>query len=141
MNKTRLNLHIHKNGKFPTGVDLLHDPILNKGTAFTEEERDAFCLRGLLPPCVATEENQAARIMENFRKKSSLLEKYIFMVSLQDRNETLFYRTVIDHLEEMMPIIYTPTVGQACQEFGHIYRRPRGLYISIHDRGRIANLL
>lgn len=141
MRKTRLNLHVHKDGQFPTGVDLLHDPILNKGTAFNEEERDAFCLRGLLPPRVSTEESQAARIMENFRKKSSLLEKYIFLVSLQDRNETLFYRTVIDHLEEMMPIIYTPTVGQACQEFGHIYRRPRGLYISINDRGRIADLL
>jgi len=141
MLKTKSDLHTHAGGQFPTGVDLLHDPILNKGTAFTEVERDAFGLRGLLPPRVFTQEEQMARIMENFHKKTSMLEKYIFMVALQDRNETLFYRTVIDHLETMMPIIYTPTVGQACQEFGHIYRRPRGLYISLADKGCIDNVL
>ncbi|MCL4868639.1 MAG: NAD-dependent malic enzyme [Anaerolineae bacterium] len=126
---------------FPNGVDLLHDPLLNKGTAFSEEERLSLRLCGLLPPRVLTQEQQAARIMENFYKKPTMLEKYIFMVSLQDRNETLFYHTVINHLEEMMPIIYTPTVGQACQEYGHIYRRPRGLYISSQDRGRVADIL
>lgn len=126
---------------FPTGTALFHDPLLNKGTAFTEQEREAFGLQGLLPPRVATLEQQVARIMENFYKKPNALEKYIFMLSLEDRNETLFYRVVMDHLEEMMPIIYTPTVGQACQEFGHIFRRPRGLYISVNDRGRIHKLL
>lgn len=125
----------------PTGTNLLHDPLLNKGTAFTEAERDTFALRGLLPPRVATLEEQAKRIMENFAQKPNNLEKYIFLLSLEDRNETLFYRVVMDHLEEMMPIIYTPTVGQACQEFGHIFRRPRGLYISLADRGRIDSLL
>ncbi len=124
-----------------TGVELIHNPILNKGTAFTPAERETFGLRGLLPPRVFTLEEQMQRIMENFHKKQTMLEKYIFLVALQDRNETLFYRTVIEHLDEMMPIIYTPTVGQACQEFGHIYRRPRGLYISSADRGHIDQLL
>ncbi|MBK9053273.1 MAG: NAD-dependent malic enzyme [Chloroflexi bacterium] len=141
MNTKKLALHTHAHPQFPTGVDLLHDPILNKGTAFNEAEREAFCLRGLLPPRVVTQEQQSARIMENFRKKPNSLEKYIFMLSLQDRNETLFYHTVVSHLEEMMPIIYTPTVGQGCQEYGHIFRRPRGLYISTNDRGRIVDLL
>lgn len=134
-------LHTHASSSFPTGIDLLHNPLLNKGTAFTEAERETFHLRGLLPPHILTLAQQEARIMENFQKKPTTLEKYIFMVSLQDRNETLFYRTVIDHLEEMMPIIYTPTVGQACQEYGHIYRRPRGLYLSANDKGQIADVL
>lgn len=128
-------------GALSTGVELIHNPILNKGTAFTEAEREEFGLRGLLPPRVFTLAQQMERIMENFHKKATMLEKYIFLVALQDRNETLFYRTVIDHLDEMMPIIYTPTVGQACQEFGHIYRRPRGLYISAADRGQIGRIL
>ena len=126
---------------FPTGLDLIHNPILNRGTAFTEEERDAFGLRGLLPPRAVTQDIQVERIMGNYSKKPTNLEKYIFLMSLEDRNENLFYRVVMDNLETMMPIIYTPTVGQACQEYGHIFRRPRGLYISIADKGRIAELL
>jgi len=121
--------------KFPTGVDLLHDPVWNKGTAFTEEERDALDLRGLLPPHVCTQDEQVQRVVENFGKKPNDLEKYILMIALQDRNETLFYRVVLDHVEEMLPIIYTPTVGQACQEYGHIWRRPRGLFVTAEDRG------
>ncbi len=124
-----------------TGMDLLHNPALNKGTAFTEEERDALGLRGLLPPHVHTQEEQVLRVMENFHRKPNSLEKYIHMIALQDRNETLFYRVVLDQIEEMMPIIYTPTVGQGCQEYGHIFRRPRGMFISAADRGRIAKVL
>ncbi len=124
-----------------TGVALLHNPALNKGTAFTEEERDALGLRGLLPPHVHTQEEQVLRVMENFYKKPNDLERYIHMMALQGRNETLFYRVVLDHIEEMMPIIYTPTVGQACQEYGHIFRRPRGMFISAADQGRVIEVL
>jgi malate dehydrogenase (oxaloacetate-decarboxylating)(NADP+) len=123
------------------GIDLLQDPRLNKGTAFTERERDALRLRGLLPPRVFDIEGQLARIMENYRAQRSDLDRYVYMVALQDRNETLFYRTVIDHLAEMVPIIYTPTVGEACARFGHIFRRPRGLYVSAQDRGRVREVL
>ncbi len=125
----------------PSGVEILHDPGRNKGTAFTEEERDAFGLRGLLPPRVCSQEVQVQRVMENYRRKSNDLERFIHMISLQDRNETLFYRVVVDHLEEMMPIIYTPTVGMACQEFGHIFRRSRGLFITANDRGRVTQVI
>lgn len=124
-----------------TGPEILHDPRLNKGTAFTEAERDALKLKGLLPPRVFTQDEQEARILENYRRKSSDIEKYIFLISLQDRNEKLFYRTVLQNIEEMMPIIYTPTVGEACKQFAHIFRRPSGLYISAKDRGRIEKIL
>jgi malate dehydrogenase (oxaloacetate-decarboxylating)(NADP+) len=127
--------------KLLTGVDLLHDPRLNKGTAFTEAERDRLNLDGLLPPRVFTLAEQEWRMLEQLSRKESNLEKYIGLIALQDRNETLFYRTVIDNIHEMMPLIYTPTVGEACKEFGHIYRRPRGLYISIENRGRIREVL
>ena len=126
---------------FPRGVKLLHDPVLNKGTAFTQTERDALGLRGLLPPTVQTQDEQVMRVMENLRAKTTDLERYIFLVSLQDRNETLFYRVVMDNINEMMPIIYTPVVGLACQRFGHIFRRPRGLYLSANDRGHMAEIL
>lgn len=125
----------------PTGVDLLHNPLLNHGTAFTEAERDAYQLRGLLPPRIFTQERQVQRSLENLRKKRNDLEKYIYLIGLEDRNETLFYRLVMDNLEETMPLIYTPTVGKACQEYAHIFRRPRGLYISIEDKGQIADVV
>jgi malate dehydrogenase (oxaloacetate-decarboxylating)(NADP+) len=126
---------------FPTGVDLLRDPALNKGTGFTKEEREILGLQGLLPSAPQTMEVQAMRVLENFHKKPNDIEKYIFMIGLQDRNKTLFYRVVIDYIEEMMPIIYTPTVGEACLEYGHIFRRPRGIFISAKDRGRMPELL
>jgi malate dehydrogenase (oxaloacetate-decarboxylating)(NADP+) len=126
---------------FPHGFDLLHNPLYNRGTGFTAAERETFHLRGLLPPRVLSLQDQVARILENSRKKPTDLEKYVHLMSLEDRNETLFYRVLMDNLEEMMPIVYTPTVGQACQQYGHIFRRPRGLFISAEDRGRIADIL
>jgi malate dehydrogenase (oxaloacetate-decarboxylating)(NADP+) len=125
----------------PHGVKILHDPIRNKGTAFTEAEREALGLTGLLPARIHSMAEQEHRVLGNIRSKVSDLERYLFLIALQDRNETLFYRVVMNHIEETMPLIYTPTVGKACQEFGHIYRRSRGLSISIHDRGRVAEIL
>jgi malate dehydrogenase (oxaloacetate-decarboxylating)(NADP+) len=126
---------------FPRGTALLQDPSLNKGTAFTEAERDALGLRGLLPPQVGTQELQVARVLENFRRLTTPLAKYILLEALKDRNEALFFRVITEHPDEMMPIIYTPTVGLACQQFGHIYRRPRGMFISAADRGRIGQVM
>jgi malate dehydrogenase (oxaloacetate-decarboxylating)(NADP+) len=128
-------------GSLPSGEHLLHDPRFNKGTAFTEAERDALGIRGLLPPRVFTMAQQQVRVLGNLRREPTDLEKYIFMAALLDRNETLFYRTVIDNIQELMPIIYTPTVGKACQEFGHIFRRSRGLYVTGEDRGGVADVL
>ncbi|MGB5103260.1 MAG: NAD-dependent malic enzyme [Steroidobacteraceae bacterium] len=126
---------------FPRGMSLLRDPHLNKGTAFTEQERDVLGLRGLLPPYICTMEDQVARVLENFRRVQTPLAKYILLEALHDRNEGLFFRVITENPDEMMPIIYTPTVGLACQQFGHIYRRPRGLFISADDRGRIAQVM
>jgi len=130
-----------KRETIPRGMEILHDPSLNKGTAFTERERDALGLRGLLPPRVHTQDEQVDRVLGNIRKKPTDIERYIFLVALQLRNEKLFYRVVTEHIDEMMPLIYTPTVGQACQEYGHIFRRPQGLFISAADRGRVAEVL
>ncbi len=125
----------------PTGIALLHDPRFNKSTAFTETERDGLHLRGLLPSRVTTMEQQLLRVMGNYEAKTSNLEKYIFLTALQDRNETLFYRTLLEHVDEMLPIVYTPTVGEASLRFGHIFRRPRGLYVTAADRGRVTDIL
>jgi len=126
---------------FPKGMELLHNPLLNKGTAFTADERKQLQLEGLLPPFVMTQEEQKIKVLASVRVQATDLDKYIYLTSLQDRNEALFYRLVIDEIEEFMPIIYTPTVGQACQEYGHIFRRPRGLYISSNDKGSIKKIL
>ncbi len=126
---------------YPRGTALLRDPTLNKGTAFTDHERDVLGLRGLLPPHVATQDEQLARVLENFHRLQTPLSKYIMLSSLLDRNEALFFRVIMDHADTMMPIIYTPTVGLACQQFGHIYRRPRGLFVSAADRGRISQVM
>jgi malate dehydrogenase (oxaloacetate-decarboxylating)(NADP+) len=125
----------------PKGIDLLRDPLLNKGTAFTREERQSLGLRGLLPPHVLTQDEQAKRIMTNLRRFSDPLDRYVALNSLHDRNETLFFRVVIDHIDEVMPIIYTPTVGLACQKYGQVFQRPRGIFISIEDRGHVADVL
>jgi malate dehydrogenase (oxaloacetate-decarboxylating)(NADP+) len=130
-----------KKRDMPKGLAILRDPLLNKGTAFTEKERDALGLRGLLPPLIATQEEQVARFLQSLRRLPDDLEKYIALNALHDRNEALFLRVVVDHIDEMQPIIYTPGVGLACQKFGLIFQRPRGVFISINDRGHIADIL
>ena len=125
----------------PRGMDLLDTPTSNRGTAFTEEERTEFGLHGLLPPYVETLDEQVARAYEAFRKKDDDLERHIYLRALQDTNEVLFYRLLFEHIEEMTPIIYTPTVAQACEQFSHIYRRPRGLFVSYPLRHSIPQLL
>ncbi|MEQ8344646.1 MAG: NAD-dependent malic enzyme [Sneathiellaceae bacterium] len=123
------------------GAALLEHALLNKSTAFDEAERDRLGLRGLLPPHVSTLGDQVHRTYEAYGRKKDDLERHIYLRALQDRNETLFYRLVIEHLPEMMPILYTPTVGEACQTFSEIYRRPRGLFISYPDRDKIDRIL
>ena len=125
----------------PKGRDLLKNPFLNKGTAFTEKERDLLGLRGLLPPRVLTMEEQCQRVLESVRRKPTDMGKYITLMALYDRNRSLFYRVVMEHLEEMMPLIYTPTVGQACKEFSHIFRKAHGVYIASKNLGQIRKIL
>ncbi len=124
-----------------SGQRLLENPLLNKGSAFSEEEREAFNLLGLLPAYVAQMEDQLARTYENYQRKDSDLERYIYLASLHDRNEALFFRLASEHIKEMTPIVYTPTVGLACQSYSHIYRRPRGLFVSYLYRDRIEAIL
>lgn len=123
------------------GVDVLRDRKLSKSTAFTTEDRVNYGLRGLLPYAIANQELQKNRVIENLRKKASNIEKYIFLSALQDRNERLFYKTVMDFLPELLPIIYTPTVGEVCLQFSHIYRIDKGFYITPEDKGEIRHLL
>ena len=131
------------NGKqaMPSGLALLRDPALNHGTGFTEAERDKYNLRGFLPPHVHTQEEQAVRVLTRLRRMTDPLEKFVALNALHDRNESLFFRVLCDNIDEMQPLVYTPTVGLACQKFGHIFQRPRGLFIGANDRGRIAQLL
>lgn len=123
------------------GMDLLDTPLLNKGTAFSDRERDIFGLHGQLPPHIETLAEQAKRAYEAYQAKDNDLERHIYLRELQDRNETLFYRLMVDHVVEMMPMVYTPTVGLACQQFSHIYRRPRGLAISYPLKDSIEQIL
>jgi len=123
------------------GIDLLSHPLLNKGTAFTEEERDRFELHGLLPPHVGTLDQQVARRLKALRACDNPLERYAFLRDLQDVNETLFYALLVRNPAELLPLVYTPTVGEGCQRFSEIWRRPRGLFLSYPNRGRIAEIL
>jgi malate dehydrogenase (oxaloacetate-decarboxylating) len=125
----------------PRGTNLLDVPLLNKGTAFTQTERSGFGLHGLLPAEVETLEQQVVRAYEAYQKKKEDLERHIYLRALQDTNEVLFYKLLLDHIEEMTPIVYTPTVALACEQFSHIYRRPRGLFISYPLRDSFAELL
>ena len=124
-----------------SGQVLLDNPLLNKGSAFPEDERREFGLLGLLPLHSSTIDEQLARTYENYRRKESDLERYVFLTALQDRNETLFYRLLEEHISEMMPVIYTPTVGEGCRQYSHVFRRPRGLYIAYPHRFEISALL
>jgi malate dehydrogenase (oxaloacetate-decarboxylating) len=123
------------------GTALKADPFLNKATCFSLEERRQFGLEGLLPPHVSSVEAQLERAYANYKSSGDDIQRYIFLCALQDRNETLFYRLLLDHLDEMAPIVYTPTVGKACQQYSHIYRYPRGVYISPEHRGRMVDVL
>ncbi|STX28111.1 malate dehydrogenase [Legionella beliardensis] len=124
-----------------TDFNLILNPILNKGSAFTNEERETFNLFGLLPPEVSTIEQQRARSYEAFKNKKTELEQYIYLRDLQDSNETLYYSLLIEHITEIMPVVYTPVVGEACQSFSHIYRRPRGIFIAYPYKDRIDQIL
>ncbi|KAL6607724.1 hypothetical protein ACP70R_040787 [Stipagrostis hirtigluma subsp. patula] len=124
-----------------SGYALLRDPRHNKGLAFSEAERDAHYLRGLLPPAMASQELQEKKLMHNLRQYTVPLHRYIAMMDLQERNERLFYKLLIDNVEELLPVVYTPVVGEACQKYGSIYRRPQGLYISLKDKGKILEVL
>ncbi|XP_038655409.1 LOW QUALITY PROTEIN: NADP-dependent malic enzyme [Scyliorhinus canicula] len=126
------------------GCDIIRNPLLNKGLAFTLEERLQLGIHGLLPPCVFDQNTQLVQVLKNYERKKDDLDRYIFLMALQDRNEKLFYRVLTSDIERFMPIVYTPTVGLACQQYGLAFRRPRGLwvyFITIHDRGNIATLL
>ncbi|XP_061982687.1 NADP-dependent malic enzyme 4, chloroplastic isoform X2 [Populus nigra] len=123
------------------GYSLLRDPHHNKGLAFTDAERSAHYLRGLLPPAVVSQELQVKKLMYIIRQYQLPLQKYMAMMDLQERNEKLFYKLLVDHVEEMLPIVYTPTVGEACQKYGSIFTRPQGLYISLKEKGSIREVL
>ncbi|VAH15279.1 unnamed protein product [Triticum turgidum subsp. durum] len=124
-----------------SGHQLLRDPRHNKGLAFSEAERDAHYLRGLLPPAIVSQEHQEKKIMHNLRSYTVPLHRYVAMMDLQERNERLFYKLLIDNVEELLPVVYTPVVGEACQKYGSIYRRPQGLYISLKDKGKVLEVL
>ncbi|XP_023891188.1 NADP-dependent malic enzyme [Quercus suber] len=124
-----------------SGYSLLRDPQYNKGLAFTEKERDAHYLRGLLPPIILSQQLQEKKLMQNIRQYQVPLQKYISLMELQERNERLFYKLLIDNVEELLPVVYTPTVGEACQKYGSIFKRPQGLYISLKEKGKILEVL
>ncbi|KAL7114120.1 hypothetical protein ACP275_04G100000 [Erythranthe tilingii] len=124
-----------------SGYPLLRDPHYNKGLAFTEKERDAHFLRGLLPPVVISQALQVKKMMHNMRQYQVPLQRYMAMMDLQERNERLFYKLLIENVEELLPVVYTPTVGEACQKYGSIFRQPQGLFISLKEKGRILEVL
>src|ERR1700751_779124 len=123
------------------GIELLRDPQHNKSTAFTEAEREEQGLTGLLPCGVDTEETQVRRALQQIGYKPTDLERYIYLISLLDTDETLFYKVVMSDPARFLPILYDPTVGEACLKFGHIFRRPRGMYLSVKHKGRVKDVL
>lgn len=131
----------HFNRKNVIGIDNVRDPRLNKGLAFSLKERQALGIHGLLPPRCTSQEDQVKMCKIFIDRYQEDLNKYLYLADLQDRNERLFYRLLIEYIDEMLPIVYTPTVGLACQKFGLIYRRPHGLFITINDRGHVLDVL
>ena len=127
---------IHKRG-----IDILHDPTLNKSTGFTEAERQALGLVGLVPDVTESEDLQLRRVMQQLGHKNTDLDRYIYLVNLLDHDETLFYRTIMSDPARFLPIVYDPTIGEACLKFGYIFRGPRGMYLSITRRGRVKDVL
>ena len=123
------------------GIDVLHDGLWNKSTGFDYAERDRLGLRGLLPPAVRTIESQSQRVMMQLRELPNAIQKNIYLQELHDRNETLYHRLLVDNMEELAPLIYTPTVGQVCMQFGHRFRRPRGMYFTRNDRGMFNSMV
>src|SRR5262245_44098073 len=123
------------------GFDVLRSKALNRSIAFDRRERDRLGLRGLLPHVVSTEQQMINRVMVNLERLPRNIDRYMLLSSLQERNERLFYRTVIDHIDRLLPLIYTPTVGEACREFSHIAREPKGFFITPEDRGHIRRIL
>src|SRR4051794_35802283 len=123
------------------GVDLLHDPLLNKSTAFTEDERQALGLVGLVPDATESEDLQLQRVLLQLSHKHTDIDRYIYLVNLLDHDETLFYRTIMSDPARFLPIVYDPTIGEACLKFGHIFRGPRGMYLSIKRRGTVREVL
>ncbi|KAJ6731527.1 MALIC ENZYME [Salix purpurea] len=124
-----------------SGYTLLRDPQHNKGLAFTEKERDAHYLRGLLPPAIISQQLQEKKLLKTIRQYQLPLQKYTAMMELEERNERLFYKLLIDNVEELLPVVYTPTVGEACQKYGSIFKRPQGLYISLKEKGKVLDVL
>jgi len=142
MKKSLSNQNLHDPYEFvATNASILFDATYNKGTGFTKQERERLKLRGLLPPKVESIHQQLVRALRQFRAFDTPLERYIYLNSLQARNETLFYRLLIDNLVEMMPIVYTPTVGEACQKFDEVWRNAQGMYLSLEDKGDIRSIL
>src|SRR6201987_2967067 len=123
------------------GIDLLHDPVVNKATAYTEAERQALGLVGLVPDATESEDLQLRRVLQQLGHKTTDLDRYIYLVNLLDNDETLFYRTVMSDPARFLPIVYDPTIAEACLKFGHIYRRARGMYLSITRKGRVKEVL
>ena len=123
-----------------TGVDLINQPLLNKGTAFTDDERDAFGLHGMLPPNIGTLPEQVRRRLAVLRSFRTDFERYAFLRDLQDANETLFYSLLVNNIQETLPLVYTPTVGEGCQRFSEIWRKPRGLFLSYPCKHRFREI-
>ena len=123
------------------GVDVLRNPLINRGSVFTEEQRDKFGLRGLLPPTVSTADEQESRMRKILDRCQNPLDKYLVLDGIQAHDENLFFRLLVDYIDELMPVVYTPTVGEVCQKYSHLFRYARGAFISIKDKGHVREII